>query len=244
MKKQLFFITCISLMVSQSVFAQFPVLFEGEWKLELLTIDGEDFVPPMNDEVEMIGLVFEEESEGIPPVFDTYVCNGFFGFLSFQEETGMLPSFSFDEYSMTLIECDLSENSVFENLYFNFYLNGIEDVFEYDIIYLGNAPTLSVYNTNGDAAFYGNPFLSLRDNTLPSFSIYPNPVQSQLYIETDSQEDYTITVFDIQGRMLITTSKEALGINSIDVQHWKSGLYFLRIEDQKGKVTAKRFLKN
>ncbi|WP_299675798.1 T9SS type A sorting domain-containing protein [uncultured Dokdonia sp.] len=245
MNKQLLFIVSIFFMISQGIFAQDPLLFEGIWKLESLVIDGEEFFPPFNDEVHTVGLTFEDE-EGAD-VFNSWVCNSFFASINF-EEGGNESDFSFsftEDYAITLLECDLAENTTFENQYFNFYLNTIQDPFGYYIEIPEETVTLVVIASNGDIAVYTNDSLSLSENTLLSFSIYPNPVQDRLFIQTEnSLEDFTVTVFDMLGRTLITTSKEALETSPIDVQDWKSGIYFLRMEDQNGGAITKRFIKN
>lgn len=240
MKKELLLSMSLCLMMFQSIFAQDPLLFEGEWELYSLEIDGEQFIPESNDEVESIRLIFEEENDNNPNYFNTYVCNSFLSSVTFNNET-----FTLGDYGITLIECELTENTIFENQYFNFYLNGISDPFEYLIVFIGDNVTLHVTAPNGDIADYGNTLLSASDFIKPSFSIYPNPVQDQLFIQTkNSTEDFTLTIFDIQGRIIMTSSKGMPDTTSIQAQNWKSGIYFLRIEDQNGEVTTKRFIKN
>ena len=244
MKKYQIIIALMCFIVSQSIFAQDPILFEGTWKLESLILDGEEFLPPFNDEVDTVGLIFEDE-EGTD-IFNSWVCNSFFASINFEEGgNGNDFSFSFTEdYAITLIECDLTENIVFENQYFNFYLNTIQDPFGYFIEIPEEVITLVVIASNGDIAVYTNDSLSLSENTLSSLSIYPNPTQDQLYVQVDNQEDYTITVFDILGRKLMTTSKETTGVSSIQVQDWASGMYFIHVENQNGNIVTKRFVKN
>ncbi|WP_299675801.1 T9SS type A sorting domain-containing protein [uncultured Dokdonia sp.] len=239
MKTYRFFLVLLCFVVSQNSFAQDPLLFEGEWELYSLEVNGEQFLPESNDEVESIQLIFEEENDNNPNYFNTYVCNSFLGSVIFNNNT-----FTLDDYGITLIECELAENTIFENQYFNFYLNTISDPFQYSIEFLGDNATLHVIASNGDTADYGNSLLATSDFIKPFFSIYPNPVQDQLHVQINSQEDYTVSVFDMLGRTLMTTSKEALETSPIDVQNWKSGIYFLRMEDQNGRVTIKRFIKN
>jgi hypothetical protein len=245
MKIYRFFLALLCFVVSQNSFAQDPILFQGEWKLESLVLDGEAFSPPFNDEIDTVGLTFEDE-EGAD-IFNSWVCNSFFASINFEEGGDELDfSFSFTEdYSITLIECDLAENTTFENQYFNFYLNTMQDPFGYYIEIPEEIVTLVVIASNGDIAVYTNDSLSLSENTLPSFSIYPNPSSDELYINTSQGlETYTITVFDIHGRQLVTTSKKKLGGSPLQIQDWTSGVYFIRIENQNGVTTTKQFIKN
>ena len=245
MKTFRLFASVLCFIVSQSIFAQDPLLFEGKWALYSLEIDGEQFLPPSNDEVEFVDLVFVEADNGVPDAIIGVVCDSFYAGVTFEEIGGAYTFMIGDDYVTTLGECSESENGIFQNRYFTFYETSISDPFEYSIVFLGNYPTLHVVASNGDTADYGNRILSASDFIKPSFSVYPNPTSDQLYIDTDQGTgDYTITVFDIQGKQRITTSKEKLGSNPLQIQNWASGVYFIRIENQNGIVTTKRFIKN
>lgn len=245
MKIYRFLLILICFIVSQNILAQDPLLFEGVWELESITIDGEEFFPPSNEEVDSVDLIFEEANNGNPDMIIGSVCDAFSASVTFQEPDESLPTFMIgDDYVTTLVNCDTSENGNFQNVYFTFYETSLSDPFEYLIEFLGNNPALIITSSNGNVAVYGNPTLSASNFLKPSFSIYPNPVQDQLYINTNQDAgNYTITVFDIHGRSYITTSKEKLGSNALQIQEWASGVYFIRIEDQNGVMTTKRFIK-
>lgn len=231
--------------VSQNILAQDPILFEGTWELESITIDGEEFFPPSNDEVEEVGLNFLEENSGLPETIISYVCDGFSASVTFQEADGGFPTFIIgDDYVTTLANCDTPENQDFQNIYFTFYEASLSDPFEYTIEFLGESPLLTVYSSSGDAAVYGNPILSASNFVTPSFSIYPNPAQEQLFIDVyQISEAYTITVFDVHGRQQVQTSKKTLGANPIHIEDWAPGVYFVRLESQDGMITTERFIK-
>lgn len=245
MKIYRFLLILICFIISQNILAQDLILFEGVWELESITIDGEEFFPPSNEEVDSVDLIFEEANNGNPDMIIGSVCDAFSASVTFQEADGGFPTFMIgDDYVTTLANCDTSENQNFQGMYFTFYEASLSDPFEYDLIALGESIYLTVFSSNGDTAYYSNPTLSASDFIKPSFSIYPNPVQDQIFIGADQTiQAYTITVFDVQGKQLVQTSKKALGANPIQTQDWTSGIYFVRLESQNGAITTQRFIK-
>jgi len=248
MKIYRFYLVLLCFVVSQNSFAQDPILFEGIWELESITLNGETYFPPSNDEVEEVGLYFMEANNGNPDTIAGSVCDSFIASVTFQETDGGLPTFMIgDDYVTTFGMCDLSENANFESVYFTFYLyaDAAMDPFEYFTTFSGDdGATLDIMSSAGDVAIYNRAALSTSDFTKPSFTIYPNPSSDQLYIEAQQETgDYTITVFDVQGKQQLTTSKEVLGSNPLDIQNWASGVYFVRFESQNGVITTQRFIK-
>lgn len=77
------------------------------------------------------------------------------------------------------------------------------------------------------------------DNTLETaVNIYPNPVTSTLYLDTElNVTEYQI--FDLQGR-LIYSSKT--GAKEVSTSEWASGVYVMKITTDKGTVN-KQFVK-
>jgi len=62
--------------------------------------------------------------------------------------------------------------------------------------------------------------------------IYPNPTSTLLSIE--SYENTSISIFSIDGRLLLTKRMET-GIENIDVKFLLSGMYLLRIENKQSQ---------
>ena len=75
-----------------------------------------------------------------------------------------------------------------------------------------------------------------------SFNIYPNPVENELFIETEMIVE-EIAIYDVYGRQTMcqqvnaTTSQQV-----VDVADLKSGVYFVKIVTDNGEV-VKRFVK-
>lgn len=69
------------------------------------------------------------------------------------------------------------------------------------------------------------------------FNIYPNPVENQLFVETDARVE-EISVYDTYGRQLTTDC----GQQSINVSELNSGIYFVKVRTNDGEI-VKRFIK-
>ena len=72
--------------------------------------------------------------------------------------------------------------------------------------------------------------------------VYPNPVNDRLYIETQTLTP-TIEIYDIYGRRQVTETASHQGNVAIDVANLKSGIYFVKINTEKGNI-VKRIIKN
>ena len=80
------------------------------------------------------------------------------------------------------------------------------------------------------------------EETTTSLRIYPNPVLDRLYIEAQTQT-LTIEIYDVFGRLQVTEAPSHQGNLTIDVENLKSGIYFVKINTEKGNI-VKRIIKN
>ena len=74
-----------------------------------------------------------------------------------------------------------------------------------------------------------------------SVKLYPNPAQSELYIEFPQKTEGNYMITDITGKELQTgriPQSERLGI---DLSGWTNGLYFFRISTSAGDMSVKKF---
>jgi len=79
--------------------------------------------------------------------------------------------------------------------------------------------------------------LGTEDITQISFTIYPNPVQDILNIESQLQIE-AVKIYSLQGQLV----KED-ATNRVDVSQLTSGLYFIQLSVD-GKTVTKKFIKN
>lgn len=76
----------------------------------------------------------------------------------------------------------------------------------------------------------------------PSFNVYPNPVENNLYIETELNVK-EIAIYDIYGKETKVYSLQTTDfVNTVDVTELKDGVYFVKIMTDNGEV-VKRFIK-
>ncbi|WP_407556424.1 FG-GAP-like repeat-containing protein [Winogradskyella sp. 4-2091] len=112
--------------------------------------------------------------------------------------------------------------------------------------------SITIYWPSGNVDFIENPAintthnitegsaLSVIDETLTDLTIYPNPVEDELNIETTADITNKIaTVFDINGKRVLNLK---LNSNLVDVSNLTSGVYFLRLESN-GKIMKRKFIK-
>jgi cytochrome c peroxidase len=112
------------------------------------------------------------------------------------------------------------------------------------IAFLGTLTGTDVYtNEKWSDPFAPDGQLTIEGSTLAihalnkvQLKLYPNPVQDYLTI-TVSEMNYTATIYDGNGRMLI--SPQALALTStIDMQALPSGVYLVVVKDLFGQVKA------
>jgi endonuclease I/chitodextrinase len=85
-----------------------------------------------------------------------------------------------------------------------------------------------------------NP-LSIEDNKQDIFSIYPNPVKSELTIQLKLDESTKIEIYDILGKRVL--NKTINSTSKLNVQDIKTGIYILKITQGNTSI-SKRLIKN
>lgn len=71
-----------------------------------------------------------------------------------------------------------------------------------------------------------------------SIKIYPNPVVSELHIESNSSESLNLEFFNIEGKRIQTKKLEHQS-DVVDVSNFSEGVYFLKISSTQGEKTFK-----
>lgn len=115
---------------------------------------------------------------------------------------------------------------------------GLNKLFEAD---LPNSFSMNtggnLFNPKEDDLKNGNcsQTLSLEDNFI-SFYIYPNPTKDFIIVESTSTNLHS-KLFDSNGKLIFNSSK-----NKISLRNLQSGIYFLRVFDDK-KIVVKKIIK-
>lgn len=103
---------------------------------------------------------------------------------------------------------------------------------------------MEIISNTGDQAIYGDLILSSEDFRNSQFAINPNPVKNELTISSDQEiGNLKIKIFNIEGKLLSTQNLEFGKQISVDAARLSNGIYFLNIEDDKGRIEVKRFIK-
>ena len=72
--------------------------------------------------------------------------------------------------------------------------------------------------------------------------IYPNPSNGQLKIESGKLKIENTEIYDVIGRIQPIGNSPfegGRGMSSIDISHLQAGIYFIRIQTEKGIITKK-----
>ncbi|WP_296314467.1 VPS10 domain-containing protein [Winogradskyella sp. UBA3174] len=113
---------------------------------------------------------------------------------------------------------------------------------------------LEVNNVDGKlyAATYGrglwrsnifNP-LSVEEFELENFSLYPNPATNEVNIKWNKSEDVSIRIYNTIGKLMFYGKKvNLLNGLSVDVSSYGAGMYFVKLNSNKGEITKKLILK-
>jgi uncharacterized repeat protein (TIGR03803 family) len=75
-----------------------------------------------------------------------------------------------------------------------------------------------------------------------SFGLYPNPVHDRLYINLPGGDRKNITLLQANGK-LASEHETSAAFLEVDVRNYASGLYLVRIRDEKGSHPAMKFIK-
>ena len=68
---------------------------------------------------------------------------------------------------------------------------------------------------------------------------YPNPTTGQFSIENGELSIVNVEIFDMMGKMQKIESVKQNGEVIIDISHFSIGVYFVRVQTQKGIITQK-----
>ncbi len=80
---------------------------------------------------------------------------------------------------------------------------------------------------------------SKNTQTQTEYLVYPNPASDKLFIHTNSNHQYLIQIFDLSGKLLLNqNSPREIHINTLP-----TGLYILKITDEKGNYQSYKFIK-
>jgi hypothetical protein len=72
-------------------------------------------------------------------------------------------------------------------------------------------------------------------------TVYPNPSKNTIYIKSEGTVQIeTISIYDVYGKAVFNST---VNIDKIDISQFNSGMYFLKVQDEKGNVSTINFVK-
>lgn len=81
--------------------------------------------------------------------------------------------------------------------------------------------------------------LGVKENNIAGLKIYPNPVSNgTLFIETAANAEKTVTVFDVLGKQVLSTTTSD---NAVNVSSLHTGVYIVNITEE-GKTASKKLV--
>jgi hypothetical protein len=72
--------------------------------------------------------------------------------------------------------------------------------------------------------------------------MYPNPASNTLYLEFADNQTYTVTIVDVTGKALLTTTASRNN-NNIDVSALNPGMYFVRLQNNISHTAARLIIR-
>ena len=157
-------------------------------------------------------------------------CNTFTGTYMYDPVEDTLHSI---EFSHTNTDCVFHYHNKFETQYFA----TINSNWSYEITDDGVGLQLRTHNLFGLSATYTNYTLSTPDIKKVDITVYPNPVNDLLTIVSPNNEIHSISMHTIDGKKINSFEKIYQSGNEISLANLKSGVYFLELRTDLGRVT-------
>lgn len=93
----------------------------------------------------------------------------------------------------------------------------------------------------GSYWFKNTTILNVFENNLSSIKIYPNPVQTNLFIENNSRIPITgVSIIDAKGQVVL---KKQGAVTSLNIAQLTSGVYFVHLENSEGAARVEKVVK-
>lgn len=84
--------------------------------------------------------------------------------------------------------------------------------------------------------------LSLNEEAMFEFSVYPNPARKILNVKDEKQVVNHLEVYDLLGKKLYTQECKSTEIHFIDVESMETGIYLLTMKLKDGSEVTKKFV--
>lgn len=96
----------------------------------------------------------------------------------------------------------------------------------------GNQKTLVIHSAIFEDMHFISTNLATKENELSQFTLAPNPVKSILTVENLSGIN-SVTISDLSGKLVHEQKNENVKTLNIDMQNFKTGIYFIKLNNDK-----------
>jgi len=96
-------------------------------------------------------------------------------------------------------------------------------------------------NPEVEISLHASLNVGINETNISEINIYPNPTTGQLKIENGELKINNVEVFDVYGRKIVNC--QLLIVNSINISHLTSGIYFVKISTDSGQSVVRKILK-
>lgn len=124
---------------------------------------------------------------------------------------------------------DNGEVNQFFGLLCSFFNTG--DLF-YQIVNNGSEKTLVVYSPIFEEVQFTAQNLAVKDSKLSQYIVAPNPVKNVLTVENTAGIN-AVSIFDVTGKLVYELKNESAKILKIDMRNYKTGNYFIKLNNEK-----------
>ncbi|QBZ98665.1 T9SS type A sorting domain-containing protein [Flavobacterium sangjuense] len=222
-------ITLISILFSINCYSQTPnpALFQTWYLYDYYSTD-DNIHHPVSAITPVISpnLTFTEASLSFSGIG---ACNSFNGTFS----TPFDDVVQFSNFSATLLLCGYSSHTSFEGAYFSFMQSGGG---QYFISGTGDNMSLVISTPIFMNYVFGNSPLHSPNFDLKQTTVYPNPVDSKLFVDSQNNAIVKIEIFNSLGQKLKTINS---GFDVIDMTNFARGIYILKIDSSLGMINKK-----
>lgn len=222
------------LLFTSFTYAQNPLLYQYNWQLSYIVVNGVTYNAPSNTEVPSISLMFEQVNNS----FYTDVCNYATGTIASADTN----TFTLSNMIQSLIICNTQVNGDFEAQYFYIFFQNVGSPINYSFVTTTDEPVLTLTNSNNNTAVYSGILLSTKDFNSEFVSVYPNPSEDKINISStnESLENWNWEIYNQVGTLL--QSGKYSRDPSINVKNLDTGIYILKLTSE-GQQVIKRFIK-
>lgn len=88
----------------------------------------------------------------------------------------------------------------------------------------------------------GGQIAGTEDYNNNRFTLFPNPAETQINIQSESETLQTVSIFDINGRLVHSEFPLSGNSKTLDISSFSAGLYVLKITSDKGVVSYKKLM--